>query len=123
MTPSFYSKYQIFNQIIELFNARCSCEKTAISIEFIQQLSTNDPASSVNACQNWSGSFRSVLFGDDTFLGTVEAVSNYFENRLAELGDCMIEAMIANANEWYSNKPDIKEKVNTLYWQIKGEPK
>lgn len=123
MTPAFYSKYQIFNQIIELFNARCSCEKTAISIEFVQHLSTNDPASSENAYQNWSGSFRSVVFGDDTFLGTVEAVSNHFENRLAELGGHMIEAMVANANEWYSNKPDIKEKVNTLYWQIKGETK
>lgn len=120
MTPAFYSKFQILKRALDAFNARCSCEKAIVSIAFSQQITTDESDPANLACETWMGSFSSNIFTYDVTYGTVESVSEYLENLVLKLGIEIIEAMAANIDEWYPDRPEIKSEIFSLYSQARS---
>lgn len=117
MTPQFNSKFKFLTDVIDVFNQRCSCQKVDLRITFqfiadVRDFNT-DPA-------NWLATVQSEVFGKERYGGTadrvVELVNKYVDTLAAQL----IEAMVANADEWFKDAPHLKQRVTELFDALNG---
>ena len=125
MTPKFYQHFSLLQSTLAAFNNKCDCQGASASVSFEQVLSTKDIDANYNL---WIAKFDSDTFGNQRFGGTIERVTELVITFLDTLISQTLAACIANVDEWYKEKPDMKVTLNKLYnallalrWSAKNE--
>lgn len=112
MTPSFYTAFSILQRTLEAFNKKCDCRGVSVTIKFEQTLGTQNSNVDGNL---WVANFMSEALGSQRFGGTRERVSELVTEYVNTLSQQTLEACIANADEWFKDKPGVKDAVYDLY--------
>lgn len=112
MTPTFYTFFSLLQRTLTAFNKKCDCKGVSVIIQFEQSLGTQNAN---NDTHLWVGRFLSESLGSQRFGGTQERVSELLTAYISQLIGQTLEACIANANDWYKDKPEIIEEVYNLY--------
>lgn len=112
MTPTFYTYFNLFQKTLTAFNQKCDCEGISATITFEQSLGTKN----ANQDQDlWVAKVSSPQIGDQRFGGTKERVSELLVEFMVAFSLQTLEACIANADEWFKDKPEVKNEVYTLH--------
>lgn len=114
MTPKFYSHFSLFQKTLAAYNKKCSCKGVDASVSFEQDLKTRLE----NDYDIWIAKFKSDIFGDQRFGGSIERVSELVTIYIDQISKQTLEACIANADEWYKDKPEVKDELYDLYRQF-----
>lgn len=116
MTPKFYSYFELLRKTLEVFNARCDCQGTKVNIKFKHSLTTDSDGD----YDRWTAKFISKTFGNQQFSGSAEKVSELVTLYIKPLIQQILEASIANQDEWYNDKPEVKKELYDLQMQVTG---
>lgn len=110
MTPTFYTYFSLLQKTLAAFNERCDCQGTKVNIKFKQSLSTDSDGN----YDQWIAKFISKTFGNQQFSGSAEKVSELVTLYIKPLIQQILEACIANQDEWYNDKPEVKKELFDL---------
>jgi hypothetical protein len=116
MTPKFYSHFTLLQKTLAAYNKKCDCKGVDATITFEQILKTRED----NNSTLWIAKFTSETFGDQRFGGTVERVSELITIFIEQIIRQTLEACIANSEEWYKDKPEVKVELYDLHAVLVG---
>ena len=116
MTPKFYTHFSLLQKTLAAYNKRCDCRGVDVSITFEQSLRTRYD----NDYNSWVAKFSSETFGDQRFGGSIVRVSELVSIFIEQIVRQTLEACIANADEWYKDKPEVKPELYELYDALSG---
>ena len=117
MTPQFYAYFNIFKRTLSAYNSRCDCKGVWGGVTFEQSLGTKNANEDTTI---WTGTFKSDVFGEQRFGGTTERVSELVGTFIKEISQQTLEACMANAEQWYKDKPNVKDEVYQIYSELIG---
>lgn len=116
MTTSFYSHFKLFQRTLAAFNKKCDCKGIDATVSFEQVLKTG----SDNDTSLWIAKFNSETFDNQRFGGTIERVSELVTIFIEQITRQTLEACIANADDWYKDKPEVKDELYDLHAALVG---
>lgn len=116
MTPKFYQYFDLLRKSLKIFNKKCDCKEIDATITFEQVLKTREDSNP----DIWIVKFTSDAFGDQRFGGTIERATELVTIYIDQLISQTLEACIANAAEWYKDKPEVKEELYDLHAVLVG---
>lgn len=111
MTPKFYTYFSLLQKTLMAYNKKCDCKGIDAAITFEQSLRTRVD----NDFDLWIVKFTSEILGDQRFGGTLERVLELVTVFIEQVIRQTLEACIANADDWYKDKPEIKEELYELH--------
>ena len=88
----------------------------SVNITFEQSLGTKNDD---NDYTQWIAKFSSETFDNQRFGGTMARVSELITYYIEKIIEQTLEACIANAEEWYKDKPEVKDEVYALHGALK----
>ena len=118
MTPQFYAYFNIFKRTLSAYNSRCDCKGVWGGVTFEQSLGTKNANEDTTI---WTGTFKSDVFGEQRFGGTMERVSDLVGTFIKEISQQTLEACMANAegkNGWFNDKPEVVKEIYDIYSQL-----
>lgn len=113
MTPKFYKHFSLLQKTLAAFNKKCDCKGADASVSFEQSLKTR--ADNDYDYDLWVAKFSSETFGDQRFGGSIGRVSELVNIFIEQIVRQTLEACIANSDEWYKDKPEVKPELYELY--------
>jgi len=116
MTPKFYTHFSLLQRTLAAYNKKCDCRGIEANIVFEQSLKTKVD----NDYNLWIAKFTSETFGDQRFGGTLERASELITIFIEQIIRQTLEACIANKEEWYKDKPEVKEELYDLHAVLAG---
>lgn len=116
MTPKFYTYFSLLQRTLAAYNKKCDCKGVEATVTFEQSLRTKID----NDFNLWIVKFTSDAFGDQRFGGTIERATELVSIYIDQLISQTLEACIANADEWYKDKPEVKEELYDLHAVLVG---
>lgn len=116
MTPKFYHYFKLLQRTLAAFNMKCDCKKIDATISFEQVLNT------VTASDTslWIAKFNSETFDNQRFGGTIERVSELVTIFIEQIIRQTLEVCIANSDDWYKDKPEVKDELYDLHTVLVG---
>lgn len=116
MTPKFYTHFALLQRTLAAYNKKCDCRGVDASVTFEQTLKTRAD----NDYDIWLARFTSEAFGEQRFGGTIGRVSELVTIYIEQIIRQTLEACIANADEWYKDKPEVKDELYDLHAVLTG---
>ena len=112
---NFYDLFNLLEKTFAAYNQKCDCKGLSAKITFSQTISTTNPENT----HLWVALFESEDFGNQRFGGTLERVMELVSGFIYQIVEQTLEACIANAEEWYADKPEVKDELYELYHSFK----